>query len=61
MQPSGSWRRSVKDRRWGAFWGIGDLDVVGKLTMMCNDIGLDTIEAGDVIGVAMEAGLAEFG
>jgi len=45
----------------GANCGIGDLDVVGKLTAMCNDIGLDTIEAGDVIGVAMEAGLAEFG
>ncbi len=45
----------------GANCGIGDLDVVGKLTAMCNDIGLDTIEAGDVIAVAMEAGLAEFG
>jgi aldehyde:ferredoxin oxidoreductase len=45
----------------GANCGIGDLDTVGKLTAMCNDIGLDTIEAGDVIGVAMEAGLAEFG
>jgi aldehyde:ferredoxin oxidoreductase len=45
----------------GANCGIGDLDVVGKLTQMCNDIGLDTIEAGDTIAVAMEAGLAEFG
>jgi aldehyde:ferredoxin oxidoreductase len=45
----------------GANCGIGDLDVVGKLTRLCNDIGLDTIEAGDVIAVAMDAGLAEFG
>ncbi len=45
----------------GANCGIGDLDMVGKLTWLCNDIGVDTIEAGDVIGVAMEAGLAEFG
>ena len=45
----------------GANCGIDDLDVVGKLTHMCNGIGLDTIEAGDVIAVAMEAGLAEFG
>jgi aldehyde:ferredoxin oxidoreductase len=45
----------------GANCGIGDLDVVGKLTTMCNDIGLDTIEAGDVIAVAMDAGLADFG
>jgi aldehyde:ferredoxin oxidoreductase len=27
---------------------------------MCNDIGVDTIETGVVIGVAMDAGLAEF-
>jgi aldehyde:ferredoxin oxidoreductase len=45
----------------GANCGIDDLDVVGKLTTMCNGIGLDTIEAGDVIAVAMDAGLAEFG
>ncbi|MGD1994966.1 MAG: aldehyde ferredoxin oxidoreductase C-terminal domain-containing protein [Anaerolineae bacterium] len=45
----------------GANCGIDDLDVVGKLTWLCNDIGVDTIEAGDTIGVAMEAGLAEFG
>jgi len=45
----------------GANCGIGDLDVVGRLSWLCNDIGLDTIEAGDVIAIAMEAGLAEFG
>jgi aldehyde:ferredoxin oxidoreductase len=45
----------------GANCGIDDLDVVGKLTTMCNDIGIDTIEAGDVIAVAMDAGIAKFG
>jgi len=45
----------------GANCGIDDLDAVGKLTTMCNDLGLDTIEAGCTLGVAMEAGLAEFG
>ena len=45
----------------GANCGIDDLDVIGKLTTMCNDIGIDTIEAGDVIAVAMDAGMAEFG
>ncbi|HIE37707.1 MAG TPA: aldehyde ferredoxin oxidoreductase, partial [Anaerolineae bacterium] len=45
----------------GANCGIADLDVIGKLTWLCNDIGLDTIEAGGTIAVAMEAGLAEFG
>ncbi len=45
----------------GANCGIDDLDVVGELVWQCNDLGLDTIEAGVTIGVAMEAGLAEFG
>jgi aldehyde:ferredoxin oxidoreductase len=45
----------------GANCGIDDLDAIGKLTWLCNDIGLDTIEAGCTLGVAMEAGLAEFG
>jgi aldehyde:ferredoxin oxidoreductase len=45
----------------GANCGIDDLDAVAKLTWLCNDLGIDTIEAGDVIGVAMDSGLAEFG
>ena len=46
---------------FGANCGIDDLDVIGKLTWMCNDLGMDTIEAGATIAVAMEGGLAEFG
>ncbi|MEE8389367.1 MAG: aldehyde ferredoxin oxidoreductase C-terminal domain-containing protein [Anaerolineae bacterium] len=45
----------------GANCGIDDLDVIGKLVWLCNDIGVDTIETGTAIAVAMEAGLAEFG
>lgn len=45
----------------GANCGIDDLDVIGKLTWICNDLGIDTIEAGVTIGVAMEAGVAKFG
>ena len=45
----------------GANCGIDSLDTVGKLTQQCNDIGVDTIEAGCALGVAMEAGVAEFG
>lgn len=41
--------------------GITDLDVIAKLNAVCNDIGVDTIEIGAAIGVAMEAGIAEFG
>jgi len=41
--------------------GIDDLDAVARLVRACNDLGLDTIEAGVTIGVAMEAGVVEFG
>lgn len=46
---------------FGPNCGIDDLDVTGELIWLCNDYGLDTIEAGGTIAVAMEAGLAEFG
>ncbi|MBN1149216.1 MAG: aldehyde ferredoxin oxidoreductase [Anaerolineales bacterium] len=45
----------------GANCGIDDLDYVAMMTRECNDIGLDTIEAGNAIAVAMEGGLLEFG
>ncbi len=45
----------------GANCGIDDLDDIAEMVRLCNDLGIDTIEAGCTIGVAMEAGLAEFG
>jgi aldehyde:ferredoxin oxidoreductase len=45
----------------GANAGIYDLDTVGELNRACNDLGLDTIEAGGTLGVAMEGGLIDFG
>jgi aldehyde:ferredoxin oxidoreductase len=45
----------------GGNCGIDDLDVIAKLDRMDDDFGLDTIEMGVTIGVAMEAGLAAFG
>jgi aldehyde:ferredoxin oxidoreductase len=45
----------------GANCGIDDLDKVAMMTRECNDIGLDTIEGGNTIAIAMEAGLAPFG
>ena len=45
----------------GANCDIDDLDVIAELNQLCNDYGLDTIEVGGTIAVAMEAGLAEFG
>ena len=45
----------------GANCGIDNLDQIAQMVKLCNAYGLDTIEAGTTIGVAMEAGLAEFG
>jgi aldehyde:ferredoxin oxidoreductase len=40
---------------------ISDLDKIAEMNRICNDIGIDTIEVGVAIGVAMEAGVLEFG
>ncbi len=45
----------------GANCGIDDLDAIANLDRMDDDFGVDTIEMGATIGVAMEAGLAKFG
>ena len=45
----------------GGNCGIDDLDVIAQLDRMDDDFGLDTIEMGVAIGIAMEAGLAKFG
>jgi len=45
----------------GSNLGLGNLDDVARLNYMCNDFGLDTIETGAALGVAIEAGLARFG
>lgn len=45
----------------GANCGIDDMDAVAMLDRLDDDYGLDTIEMGATIGVAMEAGLIKFG
>jgi aldehyde:ferredoxin oxidoreductase len=45
----------------GANCGIDNLDYIAKMTRECNDIGVDSIEAGNTIAVAMEGGLLKFG
>ncbi len=45
----------------GANLGISSLDDIAKMNFMCNDFGLDTIETGVTLGVAIEAGLISFG
>ena len=41
--------------------GIGDVDGIGALNHLCNEVGVDTIETGAAIGVAMESGVIAFG
>jgi aldehyde:ferredoxin oxidoreductase len=45
----------------GANCGIDDLDSIAMLDRLDDDYGVDTIEMGATIGVAMEAGLVKFG
>jgi aldehyde:ferredoxin oxidoreductase len=45
----------------GGNCGIEDIDAIARLDRMDDDFGLDTIEMGATIAVAMEAGLAKFG
>ncbi len=40
---------------------IGDIDEIARIEKKCDDYGLDTIEIGAAIGVAMDCGLLEFG
>ncbi len=45
----------------GGMTGIADLDTIAKLDYLCDDIGLDTMNAGVAIAVAMDAGYKAFG
>jgi aldehyde:ferredoxin oxidoreductase len=45
----------------GANCGIDNLDHIAEMIRLCNAYGLDTIETGATLGVAMEAGVAPFG
>jgi aldehyde:ferredoxin oxidoreductase len=45
----------------GSNLGLDNLDDVAWLNHLCNDFGVDTIEIGAALAIALEAGLAEFG
>ena len=45
----------------GGNCGIDDLDAIAMLDRLDDDFGVDTIEMGATIAVAMEAGVAKFG
>jgi aldehyde:ferredoxin oxidoreductase len=45
----------------GGNCGIDDLDAIAQIDRLDDDFGVDTIELGAAIAVAMEGGVAEFG
>ena len=45
----------------GSNCAIGDLDKVAIMDRLCDELGLDTIETGGAIGLAMDCGALEFG
>jgi len=45
----------------GGNCGIDDLDAIAQIDRLDDDYGVDTIEMGAAIAVAMEGGVAEFG
>lgn len=45
----------------GGMTGIDDLDIIARLDFLCDDIGVDTMNTGVGIGVAMDAGKLNFG
>ncbi len=45
----------------GGMIGNDDLDAIARLDFLCDDIGLDTINTGVAIAVAMDAGYKPFG
>jgi len=46
---------------FGANCGLRDIDVIARLDRLCDDLGIDTMDAACALGVCMEAGLIEFG
>ncbi|GAB6174547.1 aldehyde ferredoxin oxidoreductase C-terminal domain-containing protein [Paradesulfitobacterium aromaticivorans] len=45
----------------GSNCGLNDLDGIARLDRLCDDLGIDTMEMGGALGVAMEAGALPFG
>lgn len=46
---------------FGSHCHIKDLDSIAKMDRMCDDFGVDTIDTGVAVGIAMEGGYLELG
>ena len=45
----------------GSNCGLNDLDRIAVLDHLCDDLGIDTMEMGVALGIAMEGGLLQYG
>lgn len=45
----------------GGMTGIVDLDTIARLDYLCDDIGVDTMNTGVAVAVAMDSGYKDFG
>lgn len=57
----GKWPEYETLWAFGANSGIDDIDFVAKCDRICDDVGVDTIDVGAAIAVAMEGGVLPFG
>lgn len=57
----GKWPEYETLWSFGANSGIDDIDFVAKCDYICDDVGVDTIDVGAAIAVAMEGGVLPFG
>ena len=46
---------------FGSNLDIDNLETIARLNRLCNDYGVDTMDVGGAVGVAMEAGIADWG
>lgn len=45
----------------GGMTGVADLDAIARLDFLCDDIGVDTMNTGVAVAVAIDAGYRKFG
>lgn len=57
----GKWPEYETLWSFGAHCGIDDIDIIAHYDKICDDVGVDTIDVGAALGVAMAGGVLPFG
>ncbi len=57
----GKWPEYETIWSFGPHTGISDLDTIALYDRICDDVGVDTIDVGVALGLAMDAGVLPFG